>query len=190
MNLSLIDKFVTIFKYIFSSYLSIEMLIISLLLFFILVYNIKNDNHYIQMLAIAIYIGFIIGIVICYSSYVQTSFNSFVKWILNYIYFPSTVVYLFMIIFITVMIIYTLFTKKISNFKKIFNYSFFSIIYFLFMSFMVLATYDGVDLLDKSNLYKNNIILSLIQISNLLLVIWLIFTGFYYLYMYFKKRFD
>ena len=58
------------------------------------------------------------------------------------------------------------------------------------MSFMVLATYDGVDLLDKVNLYKNDTILSLIQISNFLFLVWIIFTGFYHLYKYFKKRFD
>lgn len=190
MTLSLIDKFINVFKYMFSSYLSIEMLIITLLLFFILVFNLKSNNHYIQMIAIGIYIGFIIGIVICYGAYVQTSINSFVKVILNYIYFPSTIAYFLIIVFITIMILYTLFSNRISYFKKIFNYLFFSIIYFLFMSFMVLATYDGVDLLDKVNLYKNDTILSLIQISNFLFLVWIIFTGFYHLYKYFKKRFD
>lgn len=190
MNLSLIEKLGVIFKYTFSSFLSIEMFIFSLLLFCILVYSVKVNNHFIQMISIGIYIGFVIGIIISYTSYVQTSFNSFTKVILNYIYFPSTVVYFFIIVFVTILILYTLFSKNITNIKKIFNYLFFSIMYFFFMTFMALSAFDGVDLMEITELYKNDTILSIVQISNLLLVIWLVVTGFYYLYRYFKKRFD
>lgn len=190
MNLSLIEKFGVIFKYTFSSFLSIEMFIFSLLLFCILVYSVRANNHFIQMISIGIYIGFVIGIIISYTSYVQTSFNSFTKAILNYIYFPSTVAYFFIIVFVTILILYTLFSKNITNIKKIFNYLFFSIMYFFFMTFMALSAFDGVDLMETTELYKNDTILSIVQISNLLLVIWLIVTGFYYLYRYFKKRFD
>jgi hypothetical protein len=58
------------------------------------------------------------------------------------------------------------------------------------MSFISLAAYDGVDLLDISVLYQNNTILSFVQVSNLILLIWLLFTGFYWLYRYFKKKYD
>ena len=147
-------------------------------------------NVIIQMIAIGIYLGFVIGIVISYATYVQECIDSFVKLIMNYIYFPSTVVYFFIIVFVTGMMIYTLFSKKLTNFKKIVNYSFFSILYFFFMSFIALATYDAVDLLDITKLYENETILSLVQISNFILVIWIIFTGFYWFYKYLKKRFD
>lgn len=190
MTLSLIEKIGIIFKYTFSSFLSIEMLILTLLLFCVLIYNLKRKNQLVQMLSLGVYLGFVIGIIISYGAYVQTSVNSFVKAILNYIYFPSTVVYFFILVFVTIMILYTLFSKKITDLKKIINYLFFSIIYFFFMSFMALSAYDGVDLMDITNLYKNDTILSLVQISNFLLVVWLLFTGFYYLYKYFKKRFD
>ena len=188
MNLSLLDKFGVIFKYIFSSFLSIEMFILSLLLFIILIVNLKKDNELVQMIAIGVYIGFIIGILISYSTYVKTCVNSFVKAIMNYVYFPSTIVYFFIIIFVTVMILYTLFNKKLTIFKKIVNYAFFSILYFFFMAFIALAAYDSVDLVDVAVLYQNETILSLVQISNLILLIWALFTGFYHLYIYFKKK--
>lgn len=190
MNLSLIEKIGTIFKYIFSSFLSIEMFILSLLLFLILVVNLKRNNHLVQMIAIGIYIGFVIGILISYSTYVKTCVDSFVKAIMNYIYFPSTIVYFFIILFVTGLILYTLFNKKMTKFKKLINYLFFSILYFFFMSFVALSAYDSVDLVDVSKLYQNETILSLVQISNFILVIWLLFTGFYHLYKYFKNRFD
>ena len=58
------------------------------------------------------------------------------------------------------------------------------------MIIIALATYDGVDLLDTPTLYENDLILSLVQLSNFILVIWIIFTGFYWFYKYLKKRFD
>ena len=190
MNLSFLEKFILIIKYIFSSFLSIEMFILSFLLFIILIFNLKRNNQIIQMIAIGVYIGFVIGILISYTSYVTTSVDSFVKEIMNYIYFPSTVVYFFFMVFVTIMILYTLFSRRLTTFKKIFNYSFFSILYFFFMSFIALASADGVDLMDVTKLYENEIILSLVQISNFILLIWLIYTGFYHLYKRFKKNFD
>ena len=190
MNLSLIQKIGMVFKYIFSSFLSIEMFILSLLLFIILVVNLKRNNKIIQLAAIGVYMGFVIGIFISYTTYVQTCIDSFVKLFMNYVYFPSTVVYFFIMVFVSIMIIKTLFSKKLTIFKKIVNYLFFSVIYFFFMSFIALATYDGVDLLDTPTLYENDLILSLVQLSNYILVIWILFTCFYWLYKYFKKRFD
>lgn len=188
--MSLIDKFETVFKYVFSSYLSIEMFIFSFLLFIILIVNLKRNNDLVQMIAIGIYIGFVIGILISYTTYVKSCVNSFVKTIMNYIYFPSTIAYFFIIMFVAVLILYTLFSKKMTKFKKVINYLFFSILYFFFMSFIALAAYDSVDLMDVSRLYQNEIILSLVQLSNFILVIWLLFTGFYNLFKYFKKKFD
>lgn len=142
------------------------------------------------MAAIGIYIGFIVGILISYNTYVETCVNSFVKAVMNYVYFPSTVTYFFIMVFVTVMILYSIFTNKISNFKKIVNYSFFSLLYFFFMSFIALCTYDGVDLVETTKLYENDTILALVQISNFILLIWIIFTGFYWLYIKFKKKYD
>lgn len=166
------------------------MFVMSLLLFLILVINLKRNNHMVQIIAIGVYIGFVVGILISYSTYVKTCFHSFVKAIMNYIYFPSTIIYFFIIIFVTVLILYTLFSKKMTRFKKFINYLFFSILYFFFMSFIALAAYDGVDLVDVSNLYENETILSLVQVSNFILVIWFLFSLFYYLYQYFHKKYD
>ena len=190
MNLSLLGKLGVIFKYIFSSFLSIEMFVISLLLFVILIYNLKKNNRMVQIIAIGVYLGFVLGIFISYTTYVKSSFDSFVEWIMNYIYFPSTIVYFFIMVFVTILMLYTLFSKKLKIFKKIVNYSIFSILYFFFMSFLSLCAYNSYDLLEITTLYENETILSLVQISNLLLFIWLIFTGFYHLYGFYKKKFD
>ena len=134
---------------------------------------------------IGINIEFIIGIFISYTTYVKTCIDSFFKGIMNYIYFPSTIVYFFIILFVTIMSLVTLFSKKMTLFKKVINYLLFSI-----MAFISLGAYYGVDLADTTILYQNDTILSFVQISNFVLLIWLIYTGFYYLFKHFKKKYD
>lgn len=190
MNISLIDKIEMVFKYIGSSFLSVGMFILSLLLLCILLVNIRVKNKYINIAAIGVYLGFALGITISYSDYVQLCINGFVKTIINYIYFPSTFVYFLIFVGVTLCMIKTLFDKKISNFKRILNYVWFSVLYYLFMSFIVLCIYSGVDIYNTVSLYQNNIILSVVQISNLLFVIWVLITLFYELYLFYKKRFD
>ena len=126
MDLNLIGKFSTVFKFVFSSFLSIEMLLISVLLLIILIVNLKQKNRTFQFVALAIYLGFVLGIMISYTTYVKTCIDSFFKAILNYFYFPSTITYFFIIIFVTIMIIYTIFSNKMTFFKKVFNVLFLS----------------------------------------------------------------
>ena len=190
MNLTIIDKIISIIKYTFSSFLSIEMFIMCLLLFCILIFSLKKNNKFAQMIIVGIFIGFLIGITISYSIYVSSCIDSFFKEILNYIYFPSTVVYFIIIVFVTIMLFYTVFSNKLNNFKKIINYIFFSILYYLFFSFIALSTIDGIDLINVVDLYKNNTILSIVQISNFILLIWIIYTCFYHLFIYFRKNYD
>ena len=190
MNLSLFGKIGLIFKYMFSSFLSIEILVLSLLLFCILLFSINNKNKYFQLCTVGIYIGFLIGIIISYNMYVRTCFKSFFKAILNYIYFPSTIAYFFIILFVTIIIIYTIYSRKLTKVKKIINYSFFCVLYFFFMSFIALASYDKVDIMEKTILYQNDTVLSVVQVSNFIFVLWILITIFYYIYKYLKKKFD
>lgn len=190
MNMTLFEKFKLLFEYSFSSILSISIFILFILLLFVLLFNMRKKSKFINFILVAIYLGIFIGIVISNFNYVVDCINGFVKCIMNYIYFPSTLAYFFIIFIVTVILIFTIFSKKISSPKKIVNYVFFTILYFLFTSFVVLAASQGIDLVDKVNLYKNNTILAIVQVSNLLLVFWLIFTGFYNLFLFYRRKYD
>lgn len=184
------EKLVLVFKYMFSSFLSIEIFILSLLLLFILIFNLKRKNHFVQIIALGIYLGFLIGIMISYHDYVQLCTDRFVKAVMNYIYFPSTVVYFFIIVFVTICMLISVFSKSMTNLKKCINYIFFSLLYFFFMSFIALASYSGVNLANTVDLYQDPVILSIVQASNFVFVIWAIFTFFYWLYSFYRKKFD
>ena len=80
--------------------------------------------------------------------------------------------------------------SKMPYYRKVLDISFFSIIYFLFFNFIAAIGQYKLDLADKVSLYSNNLVLSIVQISNLVFVIWVIVILFYKLYNYFKKKYD
>ncbi|MBE6157875.1 MAG: hypothetical protein E7160_03685 [Firmicutes bacterium] len=190
MNMSFIEKLVTIFKYIGSSFLSIELFVLSLLLFLLLIANIKYKNKYANYIIVIVYLVFLVALLVAAPSYIGYSFDSFIKKVMNYIYFPSTIVYFFIMIFSILVIIYSMFSKSISVFKKVFNYAVFNFMFFFFLAFISICTYNQLDLSNLVEFYKNDTILAIVQISNLLLFGWCLFTFFYRLYLFFKKTFD
>ena len=190
MNISIFKKIGLIFKYLFSSFITVELFIFSILVFILLIINLKKKNTFINLGFIAIFVGLLLGVFLSYSSYVSLCFRSLFKSIIQYLYFPSTIVYFFIILFVSIMLIYTIFSKKLTTFKKIFNYIFFNITYLLFLLFITLSASNNIDLNNMKELYLNDTILSLIQSSNIIIFIWLIYTFFYHLFLYYKRRFD
>ena len=132
-----------------------------------------------------------LGVVIYFNyDYVVYTVDIILKAIMKYIYFPSTAVY-FMIVFLSVIfLVVTIFKNNLSNFKKGFNYLMFSLIFLMFYSFMAVVSTSKVDMMDTVSMYTNNYILSLVQISNVIFIFWLIITLFSMLYRFFKKKYD
>jgi len=190
VNSSFFDKLILVLKYLFSSYITIELFIFSVLLFVLLIINLKRKSLAINIGFVTIFVGLLLSVVISYSDYVKICYKSLIKGIMHYIYFPSTIVYFFIILFVTCMIVYTIFSKKLTKFKRIFNYTIFSLIYLLFMLFITMSASNGINLDDMKQLYLNDTILSLVQMSNFLLLFWIIYTFFYRLYLYFRKKYD
>ena len=190
MELSLFDKIKEIFKYAFSSFFGIELVIISLLLLGILIVNIKKDNKIYKIILSVVFIFFYTILLISSSEYTYYSVREFFRKIMDYIYFPSTIVYFFLMFFVIILLLFTIITKKISKFKRIFNYIIFITMIFLYVLFISLAVNNSVNLADKVSLYQVDTILAVVQISNFILLTWFIVTCFYYLYLYFKKKYD
>ncbi len=178
MQETLLDKLKLLFKYIFSSGITVELLIFCLLLFTILILNMKKKYIIFNLGFIGIYLGLLLGVLVSYNSYVKLCFKSLAKGIMQYIYFPSTIVYFFIMLFVSIMIIYTIYNKKITLFKKVFNYSCFTLIYFLFLLFVTLSASNDIELNSMKQLYTNNTIVALVQISNLILLVWIVFKFF------------
>lgn len=190
MDLGLFDKMKIIFQLLFSSFMSIEIVLFFLLLFLLLVFNVKIKN---KLVPIILSIFLVIGIIVfcfVFSSYAITCLDSFIMKIMDYYYFPSTIVYFFIFLFMVSVCFITMFSKKMKPMKKVFNYCCSIIVFLLFSMFIVLAVYSKIDFADTVALYQNNQILTLVQVSNLIVLFWFVVSCFYYLYLFFKKKFD
>ena len=189
MFLSLIEKIGLVIKNAFSSFMGIEMFLIILLLFLFLVLNIKRNNKIVKWSFVISVIAFMAVIIVMNFDYAIYSIDYLLKIIMKYIYFPSTVVYFLIVVLSLVFILISNFSKM-PYYKRVLDISFFSIIYFLFFNFITAIGQYKLDLADKVSLYSNNLVLSIVQISNLVFVIWVIVILFYKLYNYFKKKYD
>ena len=190
MAVSFLEKFDLVFRNTFSSFLGIETLAIALLLFLFLVLNISRKSTVVKVGMFLIIVGFLSGVAYLNRSYTIFSIAYLIKVVMNYIYFPSTLVYFIIIVLSAVFIISSNFSKRMPPLKKWLDAIFFTIIYFLFFNFIILVFNNKLDLTDKVGLYADKTVLSIIQLSNLFFVAWLIVLLFYKLYDYFKNNYD
>ena len=190
MAVSFMEKFDLVFRNTFSSFLGIETLAIALLLFLFLVLNISIKSTVVKVGMFLIIVGFLFGVAYLNRSYTIFSIDYLIKVVMNYIYFPSTLVYFIIIVLSAVFIISSNFSKRMPPLKKWLDAIFFTIIYFLFFNFIIVVFNNKLDLTDKVGLYADKTVLSIIQLSNLFFVAWLIVLLFYKLYDYFKNNYD
>ena len=131
MDLDFFSKFVVIIQYFFSSFLGIEMFFIGLILFLFSLFNIKSKSFLVKIVIPIFLLLILLFISGGFSNYVIDSVNAFLKYIMNYYYFPSLSFYYIMTIRVVFVLIYTLFCEKMSVVKRVVNYIFLCI-YFTF----------------------------------------------------------
>lgn len=187
MNLSIFEKIFTVFKAIFSSFLGIELFLLCLFFLIISIVNIRANIKVINYFTLVVFSIFIFLLILFNFDYAGYCMDKVLKLVLEYIYFPSTVVYFYMEILVIIILMVSIFSKKITGFKKIFNYIVFTLFNLFFFLFISVLSYNKIDLASVIDLYSNNLILSLVQVGNILFVMWFIFTVFYNLYKYFKR---
>ena len=187
MNLSILDKIFDVLKMTFSSFLGIELFLLCTFFLVISIFNIKQKEKVVNYFTLTIFSMFIILLIIFNLDYTGYCIDKVLKLVLKYIYFPSTVVYFYMEVLVVIILMITIFSEKITNFKKIFNYVVFTLFNLLFFLFISVISYSKIDLASTVDLYSNDSILSLVQVSNILFVMWFLFTFFYNLYKYFKR---
>lgn len=190
MELGLFEKMKIIFNLLFSSFMSIEIFLFFFLLFVLVIVNIKIKNKFVPIILSILSFIFVVLFMVCFSSYTLTCIDSFIMKVMDYYYFPSTVVFFFLFILAIIIFVYTMFSKKVHKVKKIFNYFCMMIMFLFFSLFVSVAGTLRIDLADPVMLYQNKQILAVVQFSNLLFLLWIIVTLFYHLYLFFKKRFD
>lgn len=190
MALNLSEKIKFVLQSMFSSFMTIELFLIGFLLFIFLFISINRNEKVIKIFSIFLYLLFFALICAFYSDYTIQSIDGVIKYIMNYIYFPSLAMYFVIMVFVTIMMVYTLFSKKMTMFLKRCNVILFSILYIFYIQVIGQVAGNKIYFTTSVEIYKNETILSLVQVSNFLLLVWIIFMLFYCFYKYCKKRLD
>ena len=190
INISIFNKLKIIFKYFFSSFMSLDLLIIVLCVFAFLFLNLKSNKKVIKIFVPISTLLFLAFIAMGFHNYVVAAIEQLIKFIMNYFYFPSMSFYFIIIILSTIYLIYNVWSNKYSNRFKIFNYSFSMILYILFIGLFSYVVSNNISLSIDYSIYKDKYIISFVQISNIVFAIWIITLGIIKLYKYFKKKYD
>lgn len=190
MEMTIFDKISIIIKYIFSSFMGIELFILSLLLFTFTILNLKKNNKIVKIVSIILCVSFLIGLIVAFHNYARYCVDSFISMLLSYIYFPSMVSYFFTMIIVTIAIVVTILSKKMSIVKKIVNSIVLSIMYLAFMCVAAIAVTNNLDLSVAANLYQNETLLSFIQVSDLIFFFWVEYTILYHFYKFLEYKLD
>lgn len=190
INISIFSKLKIICSYFFSSFMSLELLIMVLCVFAFLFLNIKTNKRIIKIFVPISTLLFLAFIAMGFHNYVVAAIEEVIKMIMNYFYFPSMSFYFVIIILTTIYLIYNVWTKKYSEKYKIFNYIFSLILYILFIGLFSYVVSNGISLSIDYSIYKDKYIISFVQISNIVFALWLILLAIIKLYKYLKKKYD
>ena len=172
VELSLIEKIKTLFTLIFSSSL---FLILLLGIFIILV-----DVFYISKQSRKVKIMYLIVSVIVMVILLITYFEEFLKFIdvLNknivmLINFPSLLQYTIIIFITLIIMIISIFNKKMNRILSRINIGVFIADLFIFFLILDQINKTNIDLSNKINIYSNKNLMVLFEISMIIFVIWL-----------------
>ena len=172
VELSLIEKIKTLFTLIFSSSL---FLILLLGIFIILV-----DVFYISKQSRKVKIMYLIVSVIVMAILLITYFEEFLKFIdvLNknivmLINFPSLLQYTIIIFITLIIMIISIFNKKMNRILSRINIGVFIADLFIFFLILDQINKTNIDLSNKINIYSNKNLMVLFEISMIIFVIWL-----------------
>lgn len=186
VELSLFEKIKTVFDLIFSSSLFLILLIgITIILidvFFVSKSNDKVKNIYkiISLLIIAL-------LFMMYYKEFLNFINVVNKSIVMLINFPSLLQYTVLMFIMVVFIIISLIVKRKDKLLKVVNFTSFFIELFLFFLILDILNKSDIDLNNKINMYANQNLLVLFELSVFIFLIWFLIICIYKVYKLLTK---
>lgn len=173
LQLTLLEKLTILFDLVLASPFFIFLLIFTILVFVILLDSKNYKKRQVQTYITGIYMLVFIAVIIKHHS----SFLSVIDYLVNNIfiifYFPNIAIYSAMIIFINIIMLKSIFSKKDKVIRTL-NMASYSIIMYLMLLIIYTISTEQVNVYSELTLYSNKTLLVLIEISNILFVIWMV----------------
>ena len=184
MDLSIVDKISTFFRLNVSSFMVIEEFLIFLILLIFLIYNEKVKNKFVKYAVSALLLFIFSLFVFFYKTDVSYILTEIGKIILNTFYFPNLVFYVFTVFCSLLILIITIFKTTIPKWQKIVSYVIHILHLYLFIVFISYGLDHKLSFTMPSQIYKYDDLFVIVQASQILFIIFII----YYTFIFFYRR--
>jgi len=174
LSYTFLDRIKILFDLIISSPFFISIVVIFLLTTFILLLYGRLKNKILKYIVAFGYLLIAALILIKYGSSILNLSDSLVDQVFSFLYFPNLIAYICMIIISILIIVYTFVNKKTSFFIKTLNIIFFVFIIILFILTLDVILKYNINIYEKIEVFNNETIVILIQMSTFIFAIWTI----------------
>lgn len=175
-RVSLFEKIKSLVEIISSSYFFIFMLIVFIILSIYLFNTIKKDEIKTKKTYVYAYAVIIFAIMIFYNSQIFDLLDYLIDNIFIILCFPNLAVYIAMIIFLNIVMIKSVFSKKITNINKIIYIIVYSSIHFILILILNLINKNNINVYDQTSLYSNQELLNLVSLNVIIFILWTLYN--------------
>jgi len=172
LSYTFLDRIKILCNLIISSPFFIFIVVIFLLTTFVLLLYGRIKNKILKYVVAFGYLLIALLILIKYGSSILNLSDSLVDQVFSFLYFPNLIAYVCMIILTILIIIYTFVNKKTKFFIKTFNVITFVFIMILFVLTLDVIVRNGINIYDKVEVFSNETIVVLIEMSTFIFAIW------------------
>lgn len=180
MNVTLFEKLSTVFGLLFSSPFTILLFVFAIFICASLFINLYVEKKQIKFIFPTLYIIFIGILIFQYQDYVVKGISLYIDDLFMKAYFPSLSLYFTFLGINVIAVFVSLFSNKLTKYSKLLNIISFSSLQFLFALLLNTIATLKLDITNWEVLYAKKEILSLLEVSMGLFILWLffLFIGF------------
>lgn len=174
--INLLEKLEILMKLITNSQvLMVTTIFISIAL--VLFLNKQIDTKKLFKIVLLINLGSFLIMLFTNYKEILSIYSNIVDKIFMNMYFPSVEIYMFILVFITIVLLCSIFNFKMKKSYKLINIVSFFIIIYLFLSLIYVVTTNNLNIFVASSIYTNQEALTLLELSTLVFALWIIVTS-------------
>lgn len=174
--INLLEKLEILMKLITNSQvLMVTTIFISIAL--VLFLNKQIDTKKLFKIVLLINLGSFLIMLFTNYKEILSIYSNIVNKIFMNMYFPSVEIYMFILVFMTIVLLSSIFNFKMKKSYKLTNIISFFIIIYLFLSLIYVVTTNNLNIFVASSIYTNQEALTLLELSTLVFALWIIVTS-------------
>lgn len=174
LDISLFEKIKTVFNLILTAPYFILLLVFAIIVYYLLFQSTKTTKNQKNFIYASLYGLILLAVIIKYNKEIISLLDYLIDNIFIIFYFPNLAAYAVMIIIINVILLSSIFSKKMSITVRKLNIAAYCLMTYLLFIVMDLISKNNLDIYLNTTLYANKEVMSVIQISNIIFIVWLI----------------